>query len=75
MERAFHIVLGVLLLMGLARVTTASAQKIPYDNKLVVGQLENGLTYYVYPNDNPKGQAIYRLFVKTGSVVEEDNQR
>lgn len=44
MERAFHIVLGVLLLMGLARVTTASAQKIPYDNKLVVGQLENGLT-------------------------------
>lgn len=45
------------------------------DPKLVKGQLDNGLTYYIYPNAHPKGEAVYRLFVKAGSAVETDRQR
>lgn len=43
--------------------------------KLIKGKLDNGLTYYIYPNDYPKGEAVYRLFIKSGSVFEEENQR
>ena len=53
----------------------ASAQQLTRDPKLRIGQLENGLTYYIYPNQNPKGEAVYRLFVKAGSVNERDDQQ
>ena len=56
--------------------TGMQAQKkgeLPYEDKLIVGKLDNGLTYYIYPNANPKGEAVYRLFVKAGSVL--DNSR
>ena len=45
------------------------------DPRLIKGKLDNGLTYYIYPNDYPKGEAVYRLFIKSGSVFEEENQR
>ena len=54
---------------------TAGAQSLRYDAKLRVGQLDNGLTYYIYPNPTPKGEAVYRLFVKAGSVHERDDQQ
>ncbi len=52
-----------------------SAQPLPYDAQLRKGMLPNGLTYYIYPNQNPKGEAVYRLFVKAGSVQERDDQQ
>jgi zinc protease len=45
------------------------------DPKLISGKLSNGLTYYIYPNDYPKGEAVFRLFIKSGSVFEEPAQR
>src|SRR5690625_5632458 len=42
---------------------------------MVKGVLDNGLTYYIFPNDYPKNEAVFRLFVKAGSVHEEDHQR
>lgn len=53
----------------------APAQQLPRDTKLRMGQLENGLTYYIYPNRMPKGEAVYRLFVNAGSVNERDDQQ
>jgi len=40
-----------------------------------VGRLDNGLTYYIWPNPTPKGEAVWRLFVKSGSLNESDEQR
>ena len=54
---------------------TVAAQPLARDPKLRMGQLDNGLTYYVYPNQNPRGEAVYRLFVKAGSVQERDDQQ
>lgn len=42
---------------------------------LLKGKLDNGLTYYVSENPHPEGEAIYRLFLKTGSTAEEHAQR
>ena len=64
----------MMMLVSLAAVA-AMAQPLRYDPKLLTGKLANGLTYYIYPNDNPKGEAVYRLFIKTGSLMEEDRQR
>ena len=44
------------------------------DSQLRMGRLSNGLTYYIYPNRQPKGEAVYRLFVRAGSAMEDDSQ-
>ena len=54
---------------------TVFAKDIQQHPQLIKGTLKNGLTYYIYPNDYPKGEAVYRLFIKSGSVNETDEQR
>ncbi|MCD2422554.1 insulinase family protein [Niabella pedocola] len=53
---------------------TIGAQPLAPTPVLKKGVLANGLTYYIYPNAYPKGEAVYRLFVKTGSVYENTDQ-
>lgn len=45
------------------------------DRNLTKGVLPNGMRYYIYPNDYPKGEAVYRLFIKSGSVYETESQK
>lgn len=49
--------------------------KLERDKKIICKTLPNGLTYYIYPNANPKGEAVFRLFIRSGSVLEDENQR
>lgn len=53
----------------------AVADTIAVDPLITVGTLPNGLRYYVRPNPLPRGRAELRLVVKTGSVLEDDDQR
>ena len=48
---------------------------IAVDPLITIGTLPNGLRYYVRPNATPRGRAELRLVVKTGSVLEDDDQR
>lgn len=50
-------------------------QPLPMDSAIRVGQLPNGLTYFIRQNAYPKGQADFFIAQKVGSVLEEDNQR
>ena len=66
----------LLFLLLFASVAVPAREKpLPQRDSLRTGQLKNGLTYYILPNSYPKGEAIYRLFVKAGSLYEEDRQR
>ena len=47
---------------------------IPSDPAVRVGTLDNGLTYYIEPNDYPKDRAELRLVVRAGSVQEDPDQ-
>ncbi|MDX1468135.1 MAG: insulinase family protein [Acidimicrobiia bacterium] len=47
---------------------------LPVDPEVRVGQLDNGLTYYIRFNDSPGTRAELRLVVDAGSVQEEDDQ-
>ena len=44
------------------------------DSAITLGKLPNGLTYYIRPNGYPENQVFLRLVVKSGSVMEDDDQ-
>ncbi|MDO4691306.1 MAG: insulinase family protein [Porphyromonadaceae bacterium] len=62
----------------LAVATVASAQQLPpplpADSALRMGQLENGLTYFIRKNALPEGRADFYIAQKVGSMQEEDSQ-
>lgn len=63
---------AALMMLG----NTAWAQMpLPVDPAVRIGQLPNGLTYYIRHNETPKGQADFYIAQKVGSALEEDNQR
>ena len=47
---------------------------IPLDPKVRYGTLENGLTYYLRHNEEPKKRAELRLVVNAGSLQENEDQ-
>jgi zinc protease len=49
--------------------------KLPLDSHVVVGKLDNGITYYIRKNDNPKNRIELKLAVNAGSVCEDDDQQ
>ena len=53
----------------------ALSQPMPVDPEVLVGTLPNGLRYYVRANAKPAQRAELRLVVKTGSALEDDDQR
>ena len=50
-------------------------QLIPVDQKIKIGKLSNGLTYYIRKNSKPEDRVELRLVVNAGSVLEDDNQQ
>lgn len=67
----------IVIIAGLTLFYSAAlhAKDLKQSSKLIKGRLENGLTYYIYPNNYPKGEAVYRLFIKSGSLYENEDQR
>ena len=45
------------------------------DPAITIGKLDNGLTYYIRPNSYPENEVYLRLVVKTGSLMEDDDQQ
>ena len=64
--------------LGLLCVVLAmSAQrtdKLSVDKDVRVGHLDNGLTYYIRHNEQPKQRAEFHIAQAVGAVLEEDNQ-
>ncbi len=69
-----------LILLGILVVFSTSAQlnlsdKIPFDSKVKMGKLSNGLTYYIRANQKPEKKVELRLVVNAGSVLEDNDQQ
>ena len=47
---------------------------LPVDPDVVMGELDNGMAYYIRENDAPGGRAELRLLVDAGSVQEDPDQ-
>ena len=50
-------------------------ESIKNDPRVRIGKLDNGLTYYIRQNAQPKKVVEFRLAVNAGSNQENDNQR
>ena len=53
----------------------ANAQTLPMDPSVRYGKLNNGLTYYISPNEKAGGNAEFYIVQRVGSILEEDDQR
>lgn len=49
-------------------------QQLPIDPAVRIGKLDNGLTYFIRHNENPKDRADFFIVQKVGSILEEDSQ-
>ncbi|ADR20560.1 zinc protease [Marivirga tractuosa] len=57
-----------------SELNNALEKPIPLDPKVKVGQLENGLTYYIRQNEKPEDKVEFRLVINAGSMQENDKQ-
>jgi len=76
--RRFSKVLFLLLSVSLS--LNAQQQQIdwnspvPIDPNVKIGKLDNGLTYYIRKNTEPKQRAEFYIAQNVGAILEEDNQ-
>ncbi len=70
----FHRIVLVLTALWCAAPLFLGAEVLPVDPQVTVGTLENGLTYYVRENSEPKDRAVLRLVVDVGSLQETEEQ-
>ena len=69
------IYLGFLLPLLSYSQTGDTDSKLPFDEKIRIGKLDNGLTYYIRHNKKPEKRAEMRLVVDAGSILEDDDQQ
>ena len=55
-------------------LTAGLDEPMPRDPALLVGRLDNGLSYYIRANDDPANRAEVWLAIDVGSVLEDDDQ-
>ena len=52
-----------------------SGENLTIDPNVSIGQLDNGLTYYIRENRKPEKRANFYLAVNAGSILEDENQQ
>jgi len=57
-----------------ANVFSQELQSLPIDPKVRYGKLDNGLTYYIRANKEPKQRADFYIAQNVGAILENDNQ-
>ncbi|MBN1767019.1 MAG: insulinase family protein [Prolixibacteraceae bacterium] len=62
----------ILVKAGIAQ--TELSQTVPLEPELRTGVLDNGLTYYIRHNKEPKERASFYIIQNVGALLEEDNQ-
>ncbi len=63
-----------LLAIFAASLAAQQMQPLPLDPKIRYGVLENGLTYYIRHNQEPKERAEFHIAQNVGAILEEDHQ-
>ncbi len=75
MKKMKHLLLS-LLTAGVFYTATGqqAVPPVPVDPAIRIGKLENGLTYYIRHNEEPKERASFYIIQNVGAILEEDNQ-
>ena len=74
----FSKILLVFLLISQGLVAQQAAinwsTPLPVDSKVIVGELENGMRYYIRKNAVPKERAEFYIVHNVGAILEDDSQ-
>ena len=69
------ILLNIALLCAAMMVWAQEApEKLPMDPDVRYGKLDNGLTYYIRHNEQPKQRCEFHIAQAVGAILEEDHQ-
>ena len=69
------ILLNLALLCAAMMISAQEApEKMPMDEAVRYGRLDNGLTYYIRHNEQPKQRAEFHIAQSVGAILEDDNQ-
>lgn len=73
--KQLRILFSMLIFMGLTlNLTAQQMPKVPIDDKVRYGKLDNGLTYYIRHNEKPKDRAEFFIAQNVGAILENDDQ-
>ena len=79
MKHLFHSLLAVAFVLCAGSQQAVAQQMqfppLPVDKNVRIGQLDNGLTYYIRHNKLPENRAEFYIAQKVGSILEEPQQR
>ncbi len=69
------LLLNIVLLLAAMMVSAQEApEKLGMDPEVRYGKLENGLTYYIRHNEQPKQRCEFHIAQAVGAILEEDHQ-
>ena len=69
------LLLNIALLCAAMTITAQEApEKMPMDPEVRYGKLDNGLTYYIRHNEQPKQRCEFHIAQRVGAILEEDHQ-
>ncbi|MDA3879482.1 MAG: insulinase family protein [Prolixibacteraceae bacterium] len=76
MSKLFFYLAAILVVLifktGIAQ--TELNQPVPLEPALRIGVLENGMTYYISHNEEPKNRASFYIIQNVGALLENDDQ-
>ncbi|WP_159520584.1 M16 family metallopeptidase [Sunxiuqinia indica] len=74
MRRLKSILLLFITLPVLAQSEFKLTDQVPLDPNVKTGVLENGMTYYIRHNEEPKDRASFYMIQNVGALLENDDQ-
>lgn len=67
-------ILIILVMLTAFQISAQTMPPVPVDSALRVGKLENGLTYYIRHNKEPRERAEFYIVQNVGAILEDDSQ-
>ena len=74
MKRLIILFLAITFMPFMANSQNMMEMPVPLDETVRTGKLENGLTYYIKHNEEPKERASFYIIQNVGALLEDDNQ-
>lgn len=72
--KKMNYLLGLIALAVVFSSKPLTAQELPMDSAIRMGVLNNGITYYIRHNEEPKERASFYIMQNVGALLEEDDQ-
>ena len=66
--------ISICLLAVVSMLSAQAPEKLPMDPDVRYGKLDNGLTYYIRHNEQPKQRCEFHIAQAVGAILEEDHQ-